>query len=192
MKGEWCYFKSILPADYCQRLIDVALTRPASDAQIGVGSGGVAKDDSFRRSDIRFVNRGDKELEYVFDELWQLAIRANQDWFDVHISKLDYFQIAEYDSAVRGEYKTHHDVFFVNNDPIYHRKISCVVQLSDPDTYEGGDLTFEHVQHHPDPAELRKRGTVIFFPSLIRHAALPVTAGKRYSLAAWFDGPKWR
>ena len=26
----------------------------------------------------------------------------------------------------------------------------------------------------------------------VRHAALPVTDGTRYSLAAWFDGPKWR
>lgn len=192
MKGEWCYFKSYLSADYCQMLIDEALAREPMEAQIGVGDGVVAKDDSFRRSNIRFVNRGDRELDYVFDDLWRLAIEANKDWFDVQISKLGYFQIAEYDSAVKGEYKTHHDVFFMNNDPYYHRKLSCVVQLSDPSDYEGGDLTFEHVQHYPNPAELRERGTVIFFPSLIRHAAQPVTAGKRYSLAAWFDGPKWR
>jgi len=27
---------------------------------------------------------------------------------------------------------------------------------------------------------------------MLRHKATPVTKGKRYSLAAWFDGPKWR
>jgi PKHD-type hydroxylase len=138
------------------------------------------------------VNRGDAELDYVFDELWKLASWANRDWFDVHISKLDYFQIAEYDSANAGEYKTHHDIFYMNGDPYYHRKLSCVIQLSDPNTYEGGDLTFEHVQHYPDREEIRQQGTVIFFPSFVRHAALPVTAGKRYSVASWFDGPKWR
>jgi len=51
---------------------------------------------------------------------------------------------------------------------------------------------FEHVSEYPNPAEMREQGTVIFFPSFTRHAALPVTAGKRYSVAAWFDGPKWR
>lgn len=191
MKGEWCYFKAHFPADYCQSIIDAALKREPSEAKIGTNDG-IQSDTSFRRSNIRFVNRGDNELDHVFDELWQLAIRANQDWFDVHISKLDYFQIAEYDSANAGEYKTHHDIFYMNGDPYYHRKLSCVIQLSDPTTYEGGDLTFEHVQHYPNPEEMRQQGTAIFFPSFVRHAAQPVTAGKRYSLAAWFDGPKWR
>lgn len=191
MKGEWCYFKSHFPADYCQHIIDVALTREPAEAKIGTNDG-VQSDTSFRRSAIRFVNKGDPQLDHLFDELWKLAIRANQDWFDVHISKLDYYQIAEYDGERQGEYKTHHDIFYMNGDPVYHRKLSCVIQLSDPSSYKGGDLTFEHVQHHPDAEEMRQRGTVIFFPSFVRHAALPVTGGKRYSVAAWFDGPKWR
>lgn len=191
MKGEWCYFKSYFPADYCERLVEVALSRPAEDAKIGTNDG-IQADTSFRRSNIRFVNRGDVELDYVFDELWKLASWANRDWFDVHISKLDYFQIAEYDSANAGEYKTHHDIFYMNGDPYYHRKLSCVIQLSDPNTYEGGDLVFEHVAAYPNAEEMRQQGTVIFFPSFVRHAALPVTAGKRYSVASWFDGPKWR
>jgi len=191
MKGEWCYFKSYFSAEYCQNIIDTALRREPSEAQIGTKDG-IQKDDSFRRSSIRFVNRGDAELDYLFDEMWKLAIRANQDWFDVQISKLDYYQIAEYDSANRGEYKTHHDIFYMNGDPYYHRKLSCIIQLSDPATYEGGDLVFEHVEHHPNAEEMKQQGTVIFFPSFVRHAALPVTAGKRYSIASWFDGPKWR
>jgi predicted 2-oxoglutarate/Fe(II)-dependent dioxygenase YbiX len=48
------------------------------------------------------------------------------------------------------------------------------------------------VQHYPNAEEMRQQGTVIFFPSFVRHAALPVTEGKRHSIAAWFDGPKWR
>jgi len=191
MKGEWCYFKSYFSAEYCQHIIDTALRREPSEAQIGTKDG-IQKDDSFRRSNIRFVNRGDAELDYLFDEMWKLAIRANQDWFDVQISKLDYYQIAEYDSANRGEYKTHHDIFYMNGDPYYHRKLSCIIQLSDPAIYEGGDLVFEHVEHHPNAEEMKQQGTVIFFPSFVRHAALPVTAGKRYSIASWFDGPKWR
>jgi PKHD-type hydroxylase len=169
----------------------VVLTRKAGEAQIGT-KGGIKADTSYRRSKIWFVNKGDAELDYLFDELWKLAIRANQDWFDVQISKLDYYQIAEYDGESKGEYKTHHDIFYMNGDPYYHRKLSCVIQLSDPATYEGGDLKFDQVTNMPDREEMREQGTVVFFPSFIRHAALPVTKGKRYSVAAWFDGPKWR
>jgi PKHD-type hydroxylase len=191
MKGEWCYFKSYFPARFCEQIVETALTRPAQEGAIGTDTG-VKTDNSFRRSQIRFVNRGDADLDFLFDDLWKLAVRANQDWFDVQISKLDYYQIAEYDSAYQGEYKTHHDVFYINGDPYYHRKLSCVIQLSDPNQYKGGDLTFVDVHAYPNAEELRQQGTVIFFPSFVRHAALPVTEGKRHSIAAWFDGPKWR
>jgi PKHD-type hydroxylase len=191
MRGEWCYFKSYLPDDICNQIVETALRREPNEGQIGTNDG-VKADDSFRRSSIRFVQKDDAELGFLFNDLWKLAIRANHDWFDVHISKLDYYQIAEYDGERRGEYKTHHDIFYMNGDPIYHRKLSCVIQLSDPAAYEGGDLIFEQVQAYPDAAELKQQGTVIFFPSFVRHAAQPVTSGKRYSIAAWFDGPKWR
>jgi PKHD-type hydroxylase len=191
MKGEWCYFKSWFSAEYCDKIIETVSTRPPQDAKIGTNEG-VKEDNEFRRSSLWFVNQGDPELGFLFDELWKLAIRANQDWFDIHISKLDYYQVAEYDSTYAGEYKTHHDIFYMNGDPYYHRKLSCVIQLSDPKSYEGGDLVFEHVDAYPNPEGIRQQGSVIFFPSFVRHAALPVTAGKRYSIAAWFDGPKWR
>lgn len=191
MKGEWCYFKSWFPADYCDRIVQSAIARPCQEAKIGTNEG-IKEDNEFRRSSLWFVNQGDPELGFLFDELWKLAIRANQDWFDIHISKLDYYQVAEYDSTYAGEYKTHHDIFYMNGDPYYHRKLSCVIQLSDPKSYEGGDLSFDQVTAYPNAEELREQGTVIFFPSFVRHAAAPVTSGKRYSVAAWFDGPKWR
>ena len=191
MRGEWCYFKSHFTKSQCDRIVETIQKRPHKDAQIGV-NGTVTADSSFRKSKIRFVNKGDAELGYMFDELWKTAIVANNDWFNFHISKLDYLQFAEYESANRGEYKTHHDVFYMNNDPVYHRKLSCIVQLSDPKTYKGGDLELMEVDAVPNKEEMRQQGTVIFFPSFVRHAALPVTEGKRHSIAAWFDGPKWR
>lgn len=191
MRGEWCYFKSHFTKSQCDRIVETIQKRPHKDAQIGV-NGTIATDSSFRKSNIRFVSKGDAELGYMFDELWKNAIVANNDWFNFHISKLDYLQFAEYESANRGEYKTHHDVFYMNNDPVYHRKLSCIVQLSDPKTYKGGDLELMEVDVHPNKEEMRQQGTVIFFPSFVRHAALPVTEGKRHSIAAWFDGPKWR
>lgn len=190
MKGEWCYYKHYFDHNTCQRIISEALKLPSHDGQIGV-NGSLHTDQSSRRSKIRFIQKTDPNFTFLFDALWKMAIEANDTWFGFHISKLDFIQFAEYDESYLGEYKAHHDVFWMNNDPIYHRKLSAVIQLSDPSEYEGGNLELLHVDQFPNPVEIRTQGTVIFFPSFITHQATQVTKGTRYSIACWFDGHKW-
>jgi PKHD-type hydroxylase len=190
MKGEWVYYKNKYSPEICNDIIRIAKSRPGSDAQLGVD--GKAANNQHRKSKTRFVYPNDAELGFIFNDLWGMALESNDQWFGFHLSKLSYLQIAEYDGAVKGEYKKHNDVFWMNNDPKYHRKLSAIIQLSDPATYEGGNFELYGVQEQPNAAEIRGQGTVIFFPSFIEHAALPVTSGMRYSIAAWIDGPKWR
>lgn len=189
MKGAWCYFKSYLSKEICEKIIQDASTLPEQDAVVGLGADGRV-DQSIRKSKIRFIPSNDWKFNYIFDTLWKTAITANKDFFDIHISKLDFVQLAEYDAKYAGEYKEHHDVFWMNNDPHYHRKLSCIIQLSDPNSYEGGK--FEITEAPPLDEETKEQGTIIFFPSFLRHKANPVIRGTRYSIAAWFEGPKWR
>jgi PKHD-type hydroxylase len=189
--GEWCYFRSYLSKDTCNKIINDALQLPAQDAVVGVNGINVALDTSIRKSKVRFINSGDWRFSYLFDALWKTALQANNDFFNIHITKLDFVQFAEYDARYEGEYKEHHDVFWNNQDPYYHRKLSCVVQLSDPLTYEGGELELTEAGA-PVDKEFKDQGSVIYFPSMIRHRAHKVTKGVRYSIAAWFEGPKWR
>lgn len=190
MKGEWCYFKSYFSPDICRMIVDEGLKLQSHDATLGVEGNTV--DTNFRKSKTRFIQKSDGRFQFLFDEMWKMAIMANEQWFGFHITKLDYIQLAEYDSSYGGEYKKHHDVFWVNNDPVYHRKLTAVVQLTDPSTYTGGDFEVYDINQGPNREELRQQGTVVFIPSFMPHAALPVTSGVRYSLACWFDGPKWR
>jgi PKHD-type hydroxylase len=145
-----------------------------------------------RRTKIRFINAGDWRFEYIFNIFWKTGISANDDFFQFNISRLTYLQFAEYNSNVQAEYKTHHDVFWMNNDPEYHRKLTAVVQLTDPLTYVGGDFQMFDLAQNPNADEIKTQGTVIFLPSFIEHQANPVIKGTRYSLACWFDGPKWK
>lgn len=46
-------------------------------------------------------------------------------------------------------------------------------------------------QNH-DKEALKSKGTIICFPSYFRHRVIEITKGTRYSLAAWFEGPRWR
>ena len=38
----------------------------------------------------------------------------------------------------------------------------------------------------------KNQGTIIVFPSFIRHRVNPVTKGIRYSLVNWFEGPAFK
>ncbi len=187
MNGEWCYFRSYLNQTLCEKIISDSMSIPAEQGNLG-NTGLV--DPTIRKSKVRFINSNDNKFSYLFDILWKTAISANSDFFNVHITKLDFIQIAEYDHTYQGEYKEHHDVFWVN-DTQYHRKLSCIIQLSDPNNYEGGDFVITDTVN-PIDKETKDQGSIIYFPSMLRHKANPVTKGTRYSVAAWFEGPKWR
>jgi PKHD-type hydroxylase len=189
MNGEWCYYKQRFTKQQCEQIIQEGLKLPGQKANLGVD--GLASNNEYRKSNVHFIHKGG-QFDWLYDEMWKMAIESNDQWFGFHLSKLDYIQLAEYDSSYLGEYKRHHDVFWMNNDPKYHRKLTAVVQLSDPYDYEGGELELFNQQEKPNPHEIKTQGSVIFFPSFIEHQANQVTKGTRYSLACWFDGPKWR
>jgi len=189
MRGEWVYYKSRFTKEQCDFIINEGLKLPGQKANLGVNGDGV--NDDYRKSNVHFIKREHAQFDWLFTELWSMAIESNDVWFGFHISKLDFIQLAEYDSEYEGEYKKHHDVFWINGTN-YHRKLSAVVQLSDPNDYEGGDLKLYNQNETIDADAIRQQGTVVMFPSFIEHQAEKVTKGKRYSLAAWWDGPCWR
>ena len=191
MKGEWCYWKSHFSPELCQKILQDAETLPMQDARVGAGQNGEVKS-STRRSRVKFISKQQHQFAWLFDELWKLAISANADFFNIHITKLDFLQLAEYNETDQGEYREHQDVFWLNNDPVLHRKLSCIIQLTDSNAYEGGDFVMTEVSEPLPPHDIRQQGSVIFFPGMLRHAAMPVTRGVRHSIAAWFEGPKWR
>jgi PKHD-type hydroxylase len=191
MRGEWAYFGKYFTPEQCSKILENGLKIPAQDAKLGVAGMNDYSNDSFRKSKIRFIQSDNPDFKWLFDELFKMGMQANKDWFNFHITNLSYIQLAEYDESYQGEYKKHHDVFWVNNDS-YHRKLTCVIQLTDPSEYEGGDLELFELSEYPNKDELRQQGTAIFFPSFIPHQAHPVTKGKRYSIAVWFEGDKWK
>lgn len=191
MKGEWCYFTNYFSREVCEQILNLGLQLPSQSATVGF-DGKIGVNTEHRKSQTRFILKSHPQFNFLFDAMWKMAIQANDEWFGFHLSRIDYIQLAEYDSSYQGEYKKHHDVFWINNDPVYHRKLTAVVQLTDPSTYDGGDFEIYDVNHYPNKEDIRSQGTVTFIPSFVPHAALPVTRGVRYSLACWFDGPKWR
>ena len=80
---------------------------------------------------------------------------------------------------------------FLNEKVELIRKLSIVVQLSDPEDYEGGNL---QILSDDDKSYFapRQRGTIIVFDSRAKHRVLKVTKGVRKSLVGWVVGPRWK
>jgi len=188
MKRDWCVFDKFFSKEACEEIIEDCKKLPMEYGVIK-HNGEFIRSTS-RVSKIAFLNKGTPEFNKLVSTIWEVSTIANNDLYYFHLSSLDFMQFAEYDSEVEGEYKKHQDVIWVN-DSDRHRKLSIVVQLSDPSTYEGGDFEIYETEYEIPKENFRNQGSVIVFPSFKYHAALPVTKGIRYSLTAWVEGPKW-
>lgn len=185
MKAEWAVWRGAFSPNECRSIINRSANLPVIQANQGLN--GENPDLSYRRTKVKWMHE-DIYCD-VFERMWKLTTQVNRDFFGFHIDNLEYMQLGEYHARDRGEYKRHHDVFWLNGTE-KHRKLSVVLQLTDPKTYEGGRLTLA-VQNE-QPQDYFEQGTVIWFPSFIEHWVTPVTKGVRNSVVCWFEGPDWR
>ena len=185
MLAEWVIWRDAFSPDECESILEKGKDLPEDMANMGVD--GENPDRKYRTSKVKWMYQN--IYEDVFDKMWKMTTKVNEEYFSFHIDTLRYMQLAEYEESYEGQYKRHHDVFWMNRTN-KHRKLSVVLQLTDPDTYEGGKLNLE-VQGE-QPQNYAAQGTVIWFPSWTPHWVTPVTKGLRNSVVCWFEGPRWR
>ena len=80
---------------------------------------------------------------------------------------------------------------FINYEAEKVRKLSCILQLSDPDDYEGGGTQLRDIDNSLYNIP-RERGTLVFFDSRLYHRAKMVHKGLRKSLIVWAVGRRWK
>ena len=188
MTAWWQYFKQALTKDECEWLIQYAMTHSCIDSVVGHGSDPV-KDRSLRRSKVRWLSRTDPALSELFTRIADMGQRANSNAFGFAIDGFPHVQFTEYHADDEGTYGWHEDNSFINATPS-DRKMSMVIQLSDPESYTGGKLLLKR-DPLPD-GTFCNQGDAIFFPSFNTHMVTPVKLGVRYSLVTWFVGPHFR
>ena len=74
--------------------------------------------------------------------------------------------------------------------------------MSDPDTYEGGELQFYNgdrpvedfgnITGEQVSNDIKSQGSVVVFDSRDWHRVAPVTNGVRYSMVCWCVGPNFK
>ena len=140
-----------------------------------------------RITDVAWIPLTD-ESQFIYDKLGYIARQLNGQFFDFDIwGFVEHLQYTVYDSD-NSHYTWHLDRGSGTSDT--PRKLSLVLQLSDPLDYDGGDL---EIFAGPEPTKIeKKKGLVVAFPSFMLHRVTPVTRGTRRTLVVWLTGPRFK
>ena len=163
--------------DEIAKIIELGESLETSDAKVGPD---VNKE--YRRSKAAWIHLNN-ETEWIFSRLGHVVSSLNGQFygFDLH-GFAESIQYTVYSEDDQGCYDWHLDW----GSQTAQRKLSIVVQLTDPEEYEGGNL---EILTTKNPEVVTKAaGRAAVFPSFTLHRVTPVTKGTRRTLVAWICG----
>jgi PKHD-type hydroxylase len=169
------------------RIRELAATLDLQQSSIG---GAQRVDGEVRNSRIGWLAL-DAASQWLFERIGQIVLASNQKLWHFELGGMaEQLQYSRYE-APAGGYDWHLDIASSTEMPIgARRKISVVVQLSDPDECFGGELELRPARHVVVP--FLEIGSALLFPSYLLHRVVPVKQGARESLVTWVAGPPFR
>jgi len=206
LQNYYYYFKSAIPPKICDEIIKFGLEQKSQIALTGI-----VKDDdnpteeeikelsSLRKSDVVWMDGA-----WIYKEIHPYIETANAEagWnFDWDFSEACQFTIYEKNQYYGWHYDSAPEPYDDPNNLNRHgkiRKLSVTISLSDESDYEGGDFEFDFRNNDGEKnqssvcKEIRPKGSIVVFPSFVRHRVKPVTSGTRYSLVIWNLGKPFR
>ena len=192
-------FPSIVKPEVCNKIIEDCKNNDLEIAKVHDGDSDSSRDDpDIRKTSIYWVPT--KVSSKANDLAWYFLKQANKEQFHYDLEYFQAIQFAEYKNG--GFYDWHQDASepdAKNNQ----RKLSLSFILSDPDTFEGGELQFwngnrpmlNHLSEEEQELtkkDLQSQGTMIIFDSRDWHRVTPVTKGVRYSVVCWSVGTMFK
>lgn len=177
----------------CERIVALGTAGTTDDALVGGSEADYVEEAITRKSRTAWIEPG--ESPWIFDKLATLARRANRIYgFDL-LGFTEDAQFTIYDEP-GAFYDWHQDGL---GGEVAVRKLAMVLQLSDPDDYEGGALELFNIVHEHEPDDVAAwaeeacgLGTVIVFPAFEYHRVTALVSGTRHSLVCWIGGPPFR
>jgi hypothetical protein len=141
--------------------------------------------------DTRWVKAGLLPLSFWGSLiLGQAAREANDRHFHFDITGwADYLQFLLYEKG--DHYKAWHQdssQSIFNEEEV--RKLTVLMGLSSPSSYEGGEFSL-YVGKFSQTFKLEK-GQICVFPSAIHHRVRKVTSGVRKTIVGWYGGPPFK
>tara|TARA_R110000851_G_scaffold22189_1_gene65937 strand:- start:1268 stop:1849 length:582 start_codon:yes stop_codon:yes gene_type:complete len=175
----------IFTPQQCQMVIDKGMSLKKEQAKVGMNRPEGGLDTKKRITSISWIPF--KDMPEMYRDIEATMLKANNNHFGFDGLKLtEPAQFTHYHTGGFYDWHMDNDVAGKHEPPI--RKISMTLLLSDPSTFEGGELEF---MSKGKSAKL-KQGQAIFFASWLQHRVKPVTRGERKSLVMWFGGPPFK
>ncbi len=173
-----------LTPDQCDALLALVQAHQLTDASLVGGTTA----HQIRCAEIAWLDDL-PQAAWVLERMIAIVAQANRESFGFDLSDFgESPQVARYGAERAAHFDWHSDIGAGHWSA--KRKLTIVVQLSDPDDYDGG--TLETQPGSSIASAPRSRGTAIVFPSFVLHRVSPVTAGTRWSLTLWSHGPAFR
>lgn len=203
LPNDYYWYDRYFSKEWCKDVIELGKKTGLKDAVVGENKDTkFVVDKSIRVSKNCFI----PNEKWIVDEIKEILVKTNEKaGWNFDISGVEPLQFTVYKGSEKGHYDWHVDMLHkthdIPEDEALHgkvRKISMTINLSDENSYEGGDFEFQLRKHRTEidkvttVPEIKKQGSAILFPSFVYHRVKPVTKGTRYSLVAWYVGEKFR
>lgn len=144
-------------------------------------------DDSRVKATSAFFNLNE-DTRWIYDKMAEAIQNLNEINYQFDITC--FAESFYYNTYQDGEhFNWHIDAGYRNPSP---RKLSCILLLSDPSEYDGGEfdvLAGNELNYHRSKKE---KGLIIAFPSHKIHRVTPITRGTRRALLMFAHGPNFR
>lgn len=151
----------------------------------GLTQGSKSRNKEVRDADVFWLHFR-QDLTWIWERLKYHIEEANSRTWHFDLQNFhEHIQLTRYTKS--GHYDWHVDN---GNEKSSHRKISCVVNLTNEYDYKGGGTL---IKTGKNPILLPKQqGSLNIFPSYTLHKAKRINKGERKSLVCWVGGSHYR
>jgi len=189
-------FPRAVHPDSCEQIVKDCKQNILESASILNYDKSSRDDPEIRKTSIHFITDKDNKVNEL---AWNFLREANKIQFHYDLTFFQAIQFAEYKDG--GFYGWHQDESGITKSNEI-RKLSLSLILSDPDTFEGGELQFYNGDRPMEDMgditveqvtnDIKAQGTVVVFDSRDYHRVTPVTKGVRHSIVCWTVGPNFK
>ena len=188
-------FPRAIKPDVCEQIVKECKHNILEEALVYNYDKTLPRDEPLvRKTSIHFIKDKDNKVNEL---AWHFLREANKIQFNYDLTYFQAIQFAEYKNG--GFYGWHQDDNAIDDEI---RKLTAVIVVSNPDTFEGGELQFYNGDRPMEDMgeitaeqvtnDIKAQGSVIVFDSRDWHRVTPVTKGVRYSIVCWTVGPNFK